>query len=138
MRGLLEQVPDGNRIVFAGASTQPLDWVAASHVYISASLHEGMPLAPLEAAGSGLPVILSDIPGHTFLCEYSSTFVARDAQSTADQIIKAIQGLDENNEEDVFKLYWDRSSKLRNDLGIHMMAVAYTRLFLSLWAPSNH
>jgi len=57
-------LPDRERLFIAGPSEHPQDWIQASDLFISGSLLEGMPLAPLEAAGSGLPTILSDIEGH--------------------------------------------------------------------------
>ena len=52
------------RIVYVGATSVPLLWMQASDIYVSGSECEGMPLAPVEAALSGLPVLLSRIDGH--------------------------------------------------------------------------
>ena len=64
---------DPERIFFAGPALAPHEWLAACDLFLSCSEYEGMPLGPLEAAGSGIPALLSDIAGHeTFegFCEY--------------------------------------------------------------------
>lgn len=43
--------------------------LSASDAYISLSCYEGLPLAALEAAAAGLPLVLSDIPAHRWLVE---------------------------------------------------------------------
>ena len=58
--------------VFPGASMAPRDWIAASDAFLSLSEFEGMPLAPLESIGSGLPALLSEIPGHEFLKPFAN------------------------------------------------------------------
>ena len=75
-RALLEKVihalPDSDRLILAGPSETPHLWLQASDLFISGSAHEGMPLAPLEAAGlrfcgmspdGVLPEII-ELPGH--------------------------------------------------------------------------
>jgi len=55
----LEQVP--HERVF--------DFLNAADAFISLSCYEGLPLAVLEAASVGLPLILSDIPSHKWLVD---------------------------------------------------------------------
>ena len=52
------------RIVFAGAIGWRTNPYGAMDLYVTASAKEGLPLAPLEAMASKLPVIASDVPGH--------------------------------------------------------------------------
>ncbi len=43
--------------------------MAAANAFVNLSCYEGLPLALLDAASSGLPLLLSDIPGHRYLLE---------------------------------------------------------------------
>jgi starch synthase len=42
-------------------------------LYVTASAKEGLPLAPLEAMASRLPVIASDVPGHREVVGHGET-----------------------------------------------------------------
>lgn len=56
--------PDSNRVFRTGPTRSPESWIEISDVYLSCSEFEGLPLGPIEAMSSGLPTLLSDIPGH--------------------------------------------------------------------------
>lgn len=73
-------------VVLPGSSLQPELWLQASDVFISASHEEGLPLAPLEAAAQGLPLILSNIPGHQFFSEVGSFFDLGDLRASSKMI----------------------------------------------------
>lgn len=51
-------------ISFKGAVDDVRSLLREADVFLSASLWEGLPLAPLEAMSEGLPCVLSDVPGH--------------------------------------------------------------------------
>lgn len=44
-------------MTFAGYQPRPLDYMAASDIFVLPSLSEGMPLVVLEAMSMGLPVV---------------------------------------------------------------------------------
>jgi len=50
--------------------------LAMSDYFVSASHHEGIPVAVLEAGAMMLPCLLSDIPGHKVLQKKTATPVA--------------------------------------------------------------
>lgn len=54
------------QVNFVGFVTDPTPWFVEAELYVSPALSEGQPIAVLEALGSGLPCLLSDIPGHAF------------------------------------------------------------------------
>ena len=56
-------------IIFHGHVDNPLQVYAANDCFISASLHEGLPNAVLEALSVCCPVILSDITSHMVIVE---------------------------------------------------------------------
>ncbi|NWF25739.1 glycosyltransferase family 4 protein [Streptomyces sp. PKU-EA00015] len=51
-------------VTWLGATKSPERHYALADVYVSTSLAEGMPNSGLEAMASGLPLLVSDIPGH--------------------------------------------------------------------------
>lgn len=56
----LAQKDDG--IIFHGVSARISDWLIASDCYVMPSRDEGLPISGIEAVGTGLPCIFSDIP----------------------------------------------------------------------------
>ncbi len=74
LREILSHVPDRDRVIFVGSTQTPVRWLQSADVYLSASEYEGMPLAPIEACGAGLPVVLSDIQGHQVLKDQAWLF----------------------------------------------------------------
>jgi glycosyltransferase involved in cell wall biosynthesis len=55
-----------------------LPLVAGSHVFVSASRFEGMPISILEAMAVGLPMVLSDIPPHREVAGEGATYFSPD------------------------------------------------------------
>jgi O-antigen/teichoic acid export membrane protein/glycosyltransferase involved in cell wall biosynthesis len=74
LRGLIETAQDRHRIFLVGPALKPHEWLEASDLFISGSEFEGMPLGPIEAAGAGLPLVISRIPGHEALLPMSRQF----------------------------------------------------------------
>lgn len=53
-----------------GSQDMVLDYNMGSDMYVSASTHEGIPVAVLEAMAVETPCLVSDIPGHMTLLKY--------------------------------------------------------------------
>ena len=79
MNQLIEQAPDN----FFNTGMLPLnqarDYIQAANVFFLPSSQENHPMAALEAAGAGIPVILRDIP------EYDDTFRGDALMASNDQ-----------------------------------------------------
>ena len=77
-------------IIYAGASSQIRDYLAASDVFVSASFSEGLPNSVLEALSCNLPAVLSDIPSHKELpaALYFQTGNAREITQAFDKFYK--------------------------------------------------
>ena len=58
-------------IKFIGPSREVHDYLAASDIYISASLWEGLPIAILEAMAMELPIVASDVRGNNDLVAHN-------------------------------------------------------------------
>jgi len=90
LKSLSKTLPDAENILWVGATGRPLQWMVMSDVFVSLSDFEGMPLAPTEAYLSGLPLVLSDIPGHLDLKLPGTAFISRDdATALEAEILKA-------------------------------------------------
>ena len=93
-----------------------------------------MPLAPLEAAGSGMPLLLSRIPGHSFLKENSLQFAldnvsdgARHIHVLFDQIVQGGRSYQDN--------LWEKSHLIREKFSVAEMATRYSQLYTTNLTP---
>jgi len=79
---------DGDWCVFHGFSREPEEYLAAADVFISPTAYEAFPLAVLEAAAAGLPVVATKVNGIAELIrdESEGMIVAREASSIATAI----------------------------------------------------
>lgn len=62
-RALATQLRIADRVRFLGPRSDIPDLLAACDGYVMPSLHEGLPISALEALVSGVPCLLSDVPG---------------------------------------------------------------------------
>ncbi len=60
-----EQMGISSRVIFTGYRKDMKAIYSILDVYLSCSQHEGLPNSVLEAMASGVPCVLSDIPGHS-------------------------------------------------------------------------
>lgn len=64
-------------VFFPGPTLDPHSWLAVADLFLSASEFEGLPLAGLEAAAARLPMLLSEIPGHSLFRGWAAYFPLR-------------------------------------------------------------
>lgn len=63
LRGQLTALVEGdNSVIFHGIQPNIYEWLLASDCFVMPSRYEGLPIAGIEAAGTGLPCVFSDIP----------------------------------------------------------------------------
>jgi glycosyltransferase involved in cell wall biosynthesis len=124
----LEDAPARERIVLVGASTAPLSWVTAADVYMSSSKFEGMPLGPLEAIGSGLPAVLSAIPGHRFLNGVSLQYALESPRDGARSLEEVLQDPRHGTAQNYMDL-WKRAEWVRREHSVEEMMERYGRLY---------
>jgi glycosyltransferase involved in cell wall biosynthesis len=63
IRGAVRQAGLETDFCFLGWRDDVVDLYCAADIFVFASHREGLPIAPIEAMASGLPVVASDIPG---------------------------------------------------------------------------
>lgn len=122
-------LPDGHRVLFVGPSEHPEEWLQCSDFFLSGSLHEGMPLAPLEAAGSGLPVLLSHIEGHAFLKPWAQYFDPQKPEEGARKVEEILLDLKTNEGAMSLEKNWQRAAPLRVQWSDEAMTSSYAAIF---------
>lgn len=136
IKELIQTSLDRDQIVYVPGTTDPVTWCQSSNLFLSCSESEGMPLAPLEAAGCGLPCLLSKIPGHEAFKACASYF---DPKSDEEGTIK-LTGLVSRimKEEDSFyQETWNLSYELRESYSVKKMVVAYQRIYKRITNTSD-
>ena len=131
LRQRISAMPDNHRIVVAGPSERPQDWIQYVDFFISGSLLEGMPLAPLEAAGCGLPTLLSNIEGHRFLEPWAYYFNLKKPEEGAQKIVEILRALKSDGEMNYFKNRWNAAAALRQTWDASAMTASYAEAFES-------
>jgi glycosyltransferase involved in cell wall biosynthesis len=128
LQSIAATVPDSQSIVFPGRIPEPVPWLLASDIFLSGSEYEGMPLAPIEACGAGLAVILSNIEGHRLLADAARFF---DLDSPKDGARHIMDALKERSLEP--RSYFQRrivvAERMRALHGIGKMAKTYLDLY---------
>ena len=93
MRRMADDLGVGEQVTwtgFVGRTDGPPYW--ASDVFALPSSNEGMPNALMEAMASGLPSVITPIPGSSIWCAMAQgTFVEPDAQRIADALEQYIR-----------------------------------------------
>lgn len=86
----LEMSSQRGNVIFIGYREEPLKYIQASDIMISASLAEGLPNSVLEGLACGLPVVLSDITPHEELLKVSSEIGVLFSNDTVNSLVNSI------------------------------------------------
>lgn len=115
-------------IIFAGETDEPLNWIEATDIFLSCSESEGMPLAPLEAIGSGISTLLSDIKGHDCFNHLAERFLLSSIQDGSNIITTFIN----NGTRDSNRMAsWNKAADLRKKYSIKSMAKSFLEIYLN-------
>jgi glycosyltransferase involved in cell wall biosynthesis len=125
---------DAEHVILAGPSEHSGRWVQASDLFMSCALYEGMPLSPLEAAGSGLPAILSEIDGHRFLMPWAGLFAPGRPEEGAKRILDILRAMKNDGDARFFENRWSAAAPLRQKWSVPVMAATYAEVFQSTFA----
>lgn len=112
VKDFAKQADESNRIIFAGPTNNPQQWYSCADIFLSSSQLEGMPLAPIEAIISGLPLILTKIEGHRFLSAHAELVSISDPLSAANSLSSLILAEDNSSayEKLVVSATWAQSN----------------------------
>lgn len=128
LESLIQAGPNADQIVFTGRITSPLSWLSASDVFLSGSDYEGMPLAPIEACGAGLPLLLSNIDGHQVLARHAKMFNLNNSNDGAARLVELVNERD-NDAASFAAARKAAVEEMRAHYGITKMAATYFDLY---------
>jgi glycosyltransferase involved in cell wall biosynthesis len=122
-----------NRVFYLGPTQKPDLWIRESHLFVSGSEFEGLPLGPLEALGSGRPAFLSNIAGHQLLSPWSELFSLEKLDQASQQLSQLIQKIQTQRTLDQTESYyqelWNRTSNLRETFSLEKMVKSYGEIY---------
>jgi glycosyltransferase involved in cell wall biosynthesis len=128
LRSDIETAPDSRRILYMGTTHCPDLWLNSSDLALSCSEFEGMPLGPIEAAGAGLPMVLSEIPGHAVVKSVSLQFPLGDPSKGARLVDRMLEEL-ATSPNDYFNRAWETGHDIRSRYTLGHMCEAYSGLY---------
>jgi len=131
---LIAEAPDRDRIIYHGPTHAPKEWLATADVFLSCSEFEGMPLGPLEAGGSGLPLLLSKIEGHRMLRDhyplYDLQLPAEGARHLEAIVSEILVSRATGQEAARFERLWTGADWIRKRFSMESMTQHYEKLYL--------
>jgi glycosyltransferase involved in cell wall biosynthesis len=128
LRSGIATAADAARVLYLGGTTFPERWLAAAELVLSCSEFEGMPLGPVEAAGAGLPLVLSRIPGHAFARDWSAQYPLDDPAEGARRVEEILDEI-AAGPEDYFARAWSAAQAVRERYTVARMSADYARLY---------
>jgi len=116
-RRLAAEMKLGERVRFAGSQADPLPYLWAADVFVMPSLSEGLGMAALEAAASGVPMVCTRVDGLSNVAARTrwTVLVSSDAVSVAEGLAKvaAIDPLERR------RRGWTDSQTIRAEFPVH-------------------
>lgn len=126
-RTLAESLGVEHRVRFLGAVDDLRPIYFASDVYTMPSLHEGRSVAALEALATGLPALLTDVPGLRDLRDVYPSLCY--AEPTADSLAEALAALLAEAPEARRLRATDYPQISRNHFGVEAGVAAYAEIY---------
>ena len=123
-----KNLPLSEQVLFLGPSFEPEVWLNCADIFLSASEYEGMPLGVLEAAGAGVPLLLSRIPGHDNLVAGSNLYSLNSPAAGARALEEIVSKVEQGAPEWIEKLRAS-SEAVRCKFSVAAMRAAYERLY---------
>ncbi len=125
LKKLIEKAQSSSQIYILPASMNSIDWMRVSDVFLSCSESEGWPIAPLEALGAGVPVLLSQIEGHEMYKKYCHLFDLKNLKEAATAIEKIL----DQNFDAMRNQQWLKTEELRQKYSVETMALRYSKIY---------
>jgi glycosyltransferase involved in cell wall biosynthesis len=123
LRSDLEQLAAGDpTIVFHGVVDNVHEWLGACDTYVMSSRWEGLPIAGMEAAGTGIPCVFSAIDPLRELQYPTAVFYTPEDVAELSERLKARLGVRDTASDDAVR-------SARERFGIDRMAREYIRFY---------
>ncbi len=120
-----------------GTTHRPELWLTSSDLALSCSEFEGMPLGPIEAAGAGLPMVLSEIPGHAVVKDASLQFPLGDHSEGARLVETGAARARGRSGTITSDGPGKRAAEVRSTYTLGCMSAAYSGLYIP-WRCARH
>lgn len=124
----LKSFEDKN-IKLIGSQELVFEYNMGVDLYVSASIHEGMPVAVLEAMAVETPCLISDIPGHKTLLKYGP-LVELFALNDLENFLVKIDAIFENYNQFLIKAKNARTL-IENQYSVKIMVAHYLQVYES-------
>lgn len=93
IKALAASMDIAQQVIFVGSTTNVHPYLQEADVFLLPSKYEGMPMTVIEAMGTGLPIVASNVGGLSDMIDHgrSGFLVEVDAKATAEAVIKLLQ-----------------------------------------------
>lgn len=132
---LMQKYQNLKNIIFVGQVSNLKDYLQAADYFISASLHEGMPNAVLEAMAVGTPVLLSDIPSHIEIIETSNIGIGKIFNNN--NYTDFVKSFNEIENDNYYELTRNCVDVIKSSFNANVMAQEYENLYTKLVTKTN-
>ena len=116
-------------VLYAGSTDRPMEWLLACDVLLSGSRFEGLPLSAIEAIGTGMRTVLSDIPGHHEFRSNAELFDLEKPEAGARILANTLSKIDPLTEDESRGSRWERTAGLRQEFGLTQLARRYSKIY---------
>jgi glycosyltransferase involved in cell wall biosynthesis len=117
-------------ILLVGVKEDVLPYYCAADVFVLPSYDEGLPLALLEAMACGLPAVVSDVGGISFVIEDFKDGILVKPRNTKDLVSKLKWCI--NNPDSSKKIGKNANKKIKENHDLMEMAKKYKNLFIKI------
>lgn len=131
---LIEKHRDTKTVEFRGHVTNPGDALLETSFFISASEHEGMPNAVIEALALGRPVVLSKIPAHLEIMQTAGKNVGTTFSLTPASLREALDEVEGSDYSVLSKSAHEAATSSFDCVG---MALRYQSVYSNLFKGSS-
>jgi glycosyltransferase involved in cell wall biosynthesis len=129
-RALAIRLGIGERIRFVGSVGDVRPLLQAADIYVMPSTFEGLGIATLEALATGLPALLTEVPGLVDFRHYLDD--VHYCQPNPESLAAALRPLLQQN--DLETGAGERSTAIHNAFGARRGVLAYSNLYITLMA----
>lgn len=126
IKDLVKKLHMENNINFCGLTDDVYSIMETSDIFVLPSLYEGMPMTLIEAMGTGLPILASNVGGIPDMIENEKSGLL--CEPTVDGVVKGLERLIESEEDR--KLYGQNAIVSSEKFSADKMAKDYYEIYL--------
>ena len=128
IKGLVCQLHMENRIRFCGVTDHVYEVMNKHDIFVLPSIYEGMPMTLIEAMGTGLPILASNVGGIPDMIVHEKTGLLCDPST--EKIAEELERLIKSSAER--KMYGENAIKRSKMFSANKMAKEYYEIYLTV------